>query len=234
MSATGMRTTARGHTVATVGLAIAAVLLVAVVATGGRVPLAHEGSGGWHLTPRGTTRVVATPSSLPGGQAQPQPTELPGEGVLAVLAQAAVIIVGGTVLVLIGRTMMRTRRLVHEQLSLERDLEHPLATDRIVDAVDDSLTALASGPVDEVVVACWVRLEDAAAAAGAARDPSETPAELAARVLGDLHAPADAVAALLALYRTARYSHHALDDTDRATAIRSLQEIRAAIEGANA
>ena len=42
------------------------------------------------------------------------------------------------------------------------------------------------GPVDDVIVACWVRLEDAAAAAGSGRRPSETSAELAVRVLDQL------------------------------------------------
>ena len=90
---------------------------------------------------------------------------------------------------------------------------------------------MAAGPVDDVVVECWVRLEEAAAGAGVERLPSETPSELAARVLADLDAPPAAIEALLARYRTARYSHHRLDERDRAVAMDALREIRDAIVG---
>jgi hypothetical protein len=108
------------------------------------------------------------------------------------------------------------------------------APDAIVDALDEGLEALTAGPVDEVVIACWVKLEQAAAAAGVERLASETASELAARVLADLNAPDEAVDRLLDRYRTARYSRHPLDEDDRAVAIRSLEEIRAAIVGAPA
>ena len=88
--------------------------------------------------------------------------------------------------------------------------------DRLVDALDEGIGAMAEGPVDDVIVECWVRLEEAAAGAGVERLPSETPSELAARVLADLHAPPAAIEALLERYRTARYSHHRLDERDRA------------------
>ena len=99
-------------------------------------------------------------------------------------------------------------------------------------AVDHGLSALRSGPADEVIVACWVHLEEAAAAAGVGRGVSETPAELASRVLTDLHAPPPAVQELLTRYRRARYSRHPLDEDDRAVALRSLQQVRQAIAGA--
>ena len=70
------------------------------------------------------------------------------------------------------------------------------------------LAELARGPVDETIIACWVRLEDAVATAGVERLPSETPAELATRVLRELPVPEVATRRLLALYREARYSRH--------------------------
>src|SRR5204863_506577 len=46
--------------------------------------------------------------------------------------------------------------------------------------------------------------------------------------------PPAAIEALLDRYRTARYSHHRLDEHDRAVAMDALREIRAAIVGAPA
>ena len=40
----------------------------------------------------------------------------------------------------------------------------PTGVRALADAVDDGLEALVGGPVDDVIVACWVRLEEAAAA----------------------------------------------------------------------
>ena len=117
-----------------------------------------------------------------------------------------------------GRAMARSwRRYQRDPGAAVRrpDLPDTRPTE-LVDALDEGIEAMAEGPVDDVIVECWVRLEEAAADAGVARLPSETPSELAARVLADLHAPPAAIEALLERYRTARYSHHRLDERDRA------------------
>ena len=86
---------------------------------------------------------------------------------------------------------------------------------------------MAGGPVDDVIVACWVRLEDAAAGAGVERLPSETPAELAARVLADFDAPPDAVdAPARALPHGPLLRATASASDDRAAAIAALGDIR--------
>ena len=92
------------------------------------------------------------------------------------------------------------------------------------------MALLESGPVDDAIVACWVRLEEAAAGAGVARRPSETPAELTVRLLSRFDVPEDAVDRLLALYRQARYSRRRMSADDRQAAITSLQAIGVAIE----
>jgi uncharacterized protein DUF4129 len=214
-------------------LAVAAVVLVALVGTGDNVPLATEGSGGWHLTPRAQGERPVEPDSTVQPPVDPTDrSRLPGEGALAVLLQAAMILFGVTVMFLTGRALARMSRRTPEPLDLGPPEHWPEPADEMVDAVDEGLAALSTGPVDEVVVACWVRLEEAASSAGAGRGVAETPAELASRVLGELHAPPDAVDGLLERYRRARFSHHPLDETDRAVATRSLEEIRAAIAGA--
>ena len=133
-----------------------------------------------------------------------------------------------------GRALLQLARRIPEPPDLPPEEHWPEPAAEMVEAVDEGLAALTAGPVDEVIVECWVRLEAAAAAAGVARGAAETSAELASRVLADLHAPEDAVDGLLQRYRQARYSHHTLDEADRAVAVRALEDIRAAIAGANA
>jgi hypothetical protein len=146
-----------------------------------------------------------------------------------------IIMLAAALLVVSGRAMARNwRRLQREPSPVFPDAELVTRPDPLVEAIDDGIVAMAGGPVDDVIVECWVRLEDAAAEAGVARLPSETPSELAARVLADLDAPAASIAVLLDRYRTARYSHHRLGEEDRVVALRALQEIRDAIIGAPA
>jgi hypothetical protein len=215
-----------------VALAVAAVVLVAFVVTGRHVPLATEGSGGWHLTPRDAReRPIESDSTLQPPVEPTEPSRLPGEGVLTVLVQALMILGGVTAMFLIGQALLRLSRRVPEPFELAPPEHWPEPAVEMTEAVDEGLAALSSGPVDEVIVACWVRLEDAASSAGAGRRAAETPAELASRVLRDLHAPPDAVNALLERYRRARFSHHRLGESDRVVAARALEEIRAAIAG---
>ncbi len=208
-------------------------MAIALVAAGERVPLATEGGGGVHITTPSTPTERTEVTQVP--PRSEKPVKVPGEGAIAVAIQSAFIIGALAFLVGGGRAL--------EQLWRRRDEpDHedtvppgkaPTRPDEIVDVLDEGIEALANGPVDDVVIGCWVRLEGAAAAAGVRRLASETPAELAGRVLGELHAPVGAVERLLVRYRTARFSDHRLDDGDRAVAIRSLEEIRAAIVGAS-
>lgn len=212
---------------------VAAVALVTVVAAGARVPLATEGSGGDHATTRRRPEVVELPNPLlpPPNQ---EPIDLPSAGPISVFLDA--VLIGGALLLLFagGQALRRSwRREKTAPRPPPAPEERPMPpAPTIVEALDEGLGTLAAGPVDDVVIACWVRLEDAAAAAGAARQASETPSELASRVLTDLHAPPVAVDRLLTRYRTARYSHHPLGEDDRVVAIRSLEDIRTAIVGA--
>ena len=147
------------------------------------------------------------------------------------LAQVAVLLVVGALVYLVGRSVVRAVRLssATRLAALPAEEAPPTGTREVAEAVDEGLDALADGPVDDVIVACWVRLEDAAAAAGSGRRPSETSAELAVRVLASFQAPPDAVQRLLELYRAARYSRHPLGEADRAAAIAALGDIRQAI-----
>jgi Domain of unknown function (DUF4129) len=221
----------RRHAIA-IGLAVTAVVLVAIVASGPRVPLATEGDDGWDLfIPN------MTPPTLPARQVDrssfTHPVHTPGIGAFALLAQVVLIMMAAALLVVSGRAVARNwRRFRRDPAPPLADLELRAHPHELVDAIDEGLEAMAAGPVDDVVVECWVRLEAAAAGAGVERLPSETPSELAARVLADLDAPPAAIDALLVRYRAARYSHHRLDERDRAVAMDALRDIRDSIVGA--
>jgi hypothetical protein len=68
--------------------------------------------------------------------------------------------------------------------------------------------ALTEGEPRNVVVRCWVALEDAAAASGLGRDPAETSAEFTRRFLGTWDVDQELTEELAELYREARFSRH--------------------------
>ncbi|MET0144861.1 MAG: DUF4129 domain-containing protein [Ilumatobacteraceae bacterium] len=216
-----------------VGLALAAFLAVAVSATGDPVPIAVEGTGGWHLDPRPAERPDRQPAEpLP----RLPPVDEPrgnGSDVVGALIQAAALIAGGLVVLLALRAVRRGLQALpgrdQEIPTVPAALAAPGGPRDLTAAVDESITEIADGPVDDVIVACWVRLEAAAATGGIERRPSETAAELTVRVLDRFAAPRPATERLLELYRLARYSRHRLGEDDRSAALASLHELRDAI-----
>jgi len=79
------------------------------------------------------------------------------------------------------------------------------------------------------VINSWVRLERVAEQVGAARAASDTPADLAARLLTEHAVPADVLDRLTALYRAARYSPHPVDDEMRVDALDALSAVQDAL-----
>jgi hypothetical protein len=108
-----------------------------------------------------------------------------------------------------------------------------IRVDRLAEAVESGLAAVESGTATDAVIACWVALEDAAASAGVARQPSETPAEFTIGVLrvGGISEPE--LLRLAELYREARYSTHGSSEDARnqarAALIRLREELAAAV-----
>ncbi|MFB9884283.1 DUF4129 domain-containing protein [Planobispora siamensis] len=77
------------------------------------------------------------------------------------------------------------------------------------------------------VIACWLRLERAAAAAGTPRTAADTPADLVARLLAAHRVGQGALDRLAQAYRRARYSPHEVDDSLREQARRALTRVDA-------
>jgi hypothetical protein len=98
-----------------------------------------------------------------------------------------------------------------------------------VAALDAGLEELSDTDRDprRAVIACWVRLEDAAAAAGTPRHPGDSPTDLVGRLLAEQRVDAGVLAALLEVYREARYATHTVDDQMRSQARSALQRLRA-------
>jgi uncharacterized protein DUF4129 len=101
--------------------------------------------------------------------------------------------------------------------------------DELVAALDAGLEELSDIDRDprRAVIACWVRLEQAAAAAGTPRRPGDTPTDLVSRLLAEQRVDRRLLSALRDVYREARYATHSVDERMRAEARSALQRLRA-------
>jgi hypothetical protein len=101
--------------------------------------------------------------------------------------------------------------------------------DSVLAAVDAGLSELDDDDVDprRAVIACWVRLEQAAAAAGTPRAAGDTPTEMVTRLLAAHQVSAPVLYALAEVYRRARYATHDVDSGMREQAKTALRQLRA-------
>jgi hypothetical protein len=181
--------------------------------------------------PRREGVVTATPPPTapldvpPGARGQPV---LPRWVALLVgaLCVALVVAVVLAVLVALLRGRFRSRP--------EVDADRPRASQRetaqeVVAAVDAGLVDLSAEDTDprRAVIACWVRLEQAAAAAGVPRQPGDTSTDLVTRLLAGHDLTPQVLAGFATVYREARYATHAVDDRMRQQAISALRRLRA-------
>jgi hypothetical protein len=77
------------------------------------------------------------------------------------------------------------------------------------------------------VIACWLRLEEAAAAVGTPRQPGDAPADLVLRLLTTHQVSAAVLLPLAEVYRLARYATHTVDTGMRDSARAALRQLRA-------
>jgi hypothetical protein len=161
---------------------------------------------------------------------QADPSDLPGWlGPLAtVLCTATVLVVVGLVAWTLTRDALAKRRRRAVDYRTER-APPPRTADEVVAALDAGLDDLSDtdGDPRRAVIACWLRLEQAAAAAGTPKRVGDSPTDLVSRLLQTHEVSADVLAALAEVYREARYATHAVDERMRAQARAALQRIRA-------
>lgn len=95
-------------------------------------------------------------------------------------------------------------------------------------AVDEGIADLddRDGDPRRAVIACWVRLERAAAEAGTPRAVGDTSTDLVARLLAAHEISGDVLAGLAAVYREARFATHTVDVTMRDQARTALVQLR--------
>ncbi|WP_203878107.1 DUF4129 domain-containing protein, partial [Planobispora takensis] len=83
------------------------------------------------------------------------------------------------------------------------------------------------------VIACWLRLERAAAAAGTPRAAADTSADLVARLLAAHRVGEESLDRLAEAYRRARYGPQEVDDSLREQARRALARVDAELAAAS-
>jgi hypothetical protein len=146
--------------------------------------------------------------------------------VVSVLCIGAVVALVGLLLWQTLRDRLTTRRTV---AAVEDPAEvRRRAQEGIRAAVDEGLTDLDIADLDprRAVIACWVRLEAAAAAAGTAREPGDTSSELVERMLAEHAITGTVLAGFAAVYREARFATHVVDEAMREQARAALRQVR--------
>lgn len=192
------------------------------------VPIPHIGPSAPVPTGAGDS-----PSSAPTQPANPVPDHqiaLPhwiGTALSALCVVLVVAIVG-----LLVWAMLRDRLSVHRgPLRYQQNPDAPQARHReeVVAAIDAGLSDLSDDDTDprRAVIACWVRLEQAAAAAGTPRQPGDTPTDLVRRLLAEHRVSAGVLDDLAGVYRLARYATHTVDPAMRDRARTALRHLRA-------
>ena len=179
----------------------------------------------------GPPLLPAQPLQTPtgGGGTSPQADGLPGwigTAAMVVLAIAALVVIALLIWAIIRDQARRRARRAGRLVPVA---EEPRTAEDLVAALDAGLEELSDADRDprRAVIACWVRLEQAAAAAGTTRHAGDSPTDLVGRLLREQRVDAAVLAALLEVYRQARYATHTVDDQMRAQARSALQRLRA-------
>ncbi|WP_412753637.1 DUF4129 domain-containing protein [Krasilnikovia sp. M28-CT-15] len=177
--------------------------------------------------PPAPSGAEATPSSAPTPEAASGLPDWVGTAAVAVLVVVGVIVVALIVWALIRDQQRRRARRGGRRVPRQAE---PRGAKDIVAVLDAGLDELSDADRDprRAVIACWVGLEQAAAAAGTPRNPGDTPTDLVARLLAEQHVDAHMLAAFAAVYREARYATtHTVDERMRGQARAALQQLRA-------
>lgn len=167
---------------------------------------------------RPTTRPPGSPQAAAGGS--------PGWiRTVAVVLLALVILV---ICVFAVRAILRDRQRRQGLRPVRFSPAITSTRNDVVAALDAGIEELVDSDNDprRAVIACWVRLEQAAASAGIVRAHADSPTDLVGRLLATHRVDAGALAGLALAYREARYATHPVDDRMRRQAIEALRRLR--------
>jgi len=192
-------------------LLLAGALLLIALIGGGLV-------AGFGSSPRAPETVPPTPP----GQAVPETTtETSDASSPAYLVGLAIAVIVAVAVI----TRLRTSDREDDLIVGERTDDEGAPIVAALTASLDDLEAIADPRA--AVVAAYVRMQAVLGSAGLPRRPSETEAELLARILEQLGAGAGPARRLTDLFERARYSTRPVDETMRAAAIAAVVELRA-------
>ncbi len=221
------------------GLVVAALALAACAAAVLTIAGAHVRPGGHGHVPGAGGGAVAAPTLVRSRPPQtPQPTKRPRPstatdvigGVLLVLGLIGVGF-GIVILTWLLRTVIYRRQLARMRHRAPPPAPPDAAGDLAVHlsaAVDDALFELGStGPVSDSIIACWRRLEDAAARAGIPAAESDTAQDQVERIFAARQVRTEPLVTLADLYREARFSRHQMTGHDVDEARAALTQILA-------
>jgi Domain of unknown function (DUF4129) len=138
----------------------------------------------------------------------------------------AALILGVTVLAVLGTAALSRRRMAGEDGDVDEDADMGPAVAALTESID-----VLNHPGDDraVIVAAYAALLNGLAAAGMPRRPSEAPEEYVARVLLAWHVAPEPLQDLTALFAEARFSEHPMGPAHRARAISALEAARSDI-----
>lgn len=215
------------------GLGVVTLLLVVFASSSGSVRPVSESTA----VRRPDVYLPDGSEPTPTPQGPPTPWHPPGTGMTAPAWLGAVIEILLVAALLVGLFFV-LRALVRAVARVVREIQLPevetndaanwqlVAREELSGAVTAGADQIETGTPSDAIVACWLALERAAAAAGVARQPSETPAELTVRVLAACWVSRAALERLADLYREARFSAHGLPESARAEARDALRLLR--------
>jgi hypothetical protein len=117
---------------------------------------------------------------------------------------------------------------------LRRPQERRSLEEEVVAAVEAGLLEIdeSQGDPRKAVIACWVRLERAAADVGSPRMRGETSTDLVLRLLGDHQLSGPVLTQFAEVYRQARYASHEVDENMRLQARQALSRLHSELTGA--
>lgn len=179
-----------------------------------------------------------SPDPVLSPEAEPAPPPRPDAGVelpswLMPALTAVLVLIAAAVLAAVVWTVLRRllrRRPTRADAGTPPTRGPAPGDPRVLAAVDAGLADLSDTDRDprRAVIACWLRLEEAAQAAGTPRAVGDTPTDLVTRLLtsGGV-VSADVLAGFAAVYHEARYATHPVDELMRQQAVTALRRIRA-------
>lgn len=185
-----------------------------------------------------STDDESSPSPSPSPSSQTQ-VEVPDErdGLIGILALGALVAIGGAVTWYFVRRRIQASRgnpLVVQRPGTPRRRSE--RAEEVVAAIDAGITELSDNDADprRAVIACWVRLEQAAAAAGTPRRISDSPTDLVLRLLSEHRVSPAVLDGFAEVYREARFATHQIDEDTRTAASAALHQVRAELRSEQA